>query len=127
MTDGEAIMEFVEVFKQAQRMCIELECCCIRCPVSDENGFCLIKPWANNVNPGEAERRVMAWAKKHPEPFYETWAELLYQDFLIWCQEKHPGRAKDEKAWFDYIYETHIPAEIAEKLGLKPKEANGYG
>lgn len=65
----------------------------------------------------------MSWAAEHPEPQYPTFADLLYDDFLKWCKVNHPRRAKDEKAWFDYIYETQIPADIAEKLGIQPKEA----
>ena len=68
------------------------------------------------------EEDALKWAAEHPEPVYPTFAEWLYESFLKWCQANHPGRAKDEKAWFDYLYETRIPEEMAEKLGIEPKE-----
>ena len=112
--------EFSEIMRQLKRMCDYNA----KRHSDDICSFCPFDCGAitnANTNWNEFAEVIEKWAAEHPEPQYPTWAELLYQDFLIWCQEKYPGRAKDEKAWFDYIYETHIPVDIAEKLGLKPK------
>ena len=105
-------MEFVEVFKQAQRMCnYYLEHGCRECPLSEcTDDVCVIRPWESR-EPEGVERRVMAWAKEHPEPRYPTWKEWLEEQCVI-----------SDVGWFKKGYKP-IPADIAEKLGLKPKEA----
>lgn len=118
---------FQEVMRQWKRLCMEShgENACANCPCSkDEYAlFCdAIYDTPNDTNWPFIETAVMSWAAEHPEPVYPTFAEWMYDSFLKWCQRNYPGRAKDEKAWFDYIYETRIPAYIAEKLGLQPKE-----
>lgn len=50
--------------------------------------------------------RIAEWAQKNPEPVYPTWYEYLTDLY--------------DSAWGD-IYDKCIPADIAEKLGLKPK------
>lgn len=61
------------------------------------------------------EKNVMQWAAEHPEPQYPTWME--------WLAANVPGVDADS------IYEavsvlnrTRIPADMARKLGIAPKE-----
>lgn len=98
-------MEFVEVFKHAQRLCKHMGFHCGKCPIRNHDGGCQLKPLEHGINLAEAERRVIAWAKEHPEPLYPTWGKWL--------------------AEYGIVLADSIPADIAEKLGLKPKEANG--
>ena len=57
----------------------------------------------------------MKWAAEHPELVYPTWFEWLSDMGLI---------VKNGDAYeFHFIRATkYIPADIAQKLGIKPKE-----
>ena len=71
--------------------------------------------------PDWEEMKNTEWGSFTIQTEYPTWADFLYYDFIVWCQENYPHRAKDEKAWWDYLYETHIPTKIAEQLGLEKR------
>ena len=76
-------------------------------------------------NIANIEKEVMAWAAEHPEPVYPTWAEWLNSIGVIISDRPFPtlnipvcvyqaGRKMVEP----------IPANIAEKLEIMPKESN---
>jgi hypothetical protein len=69
--------------------------------------------------PAESEKAIMDWAAEHPEPVYPTWVEYLVGIGVI------PHEIRLETA--DTLMDTHllkpIPADIAQKLGIEPKEA----
>lgn len=114
--------EFVQVMPQFMRLCDSYKHC-DDCPICQAGFNCDCDHQGySKTGAAEIEHIIMSWAAEHPEPTYPVWAEWFYKQFLIWCQTNYPGRAKDEKAWFDYLYDTHIPADIAQKLGIKPKE-----
>lgn len=54
----------------------------------------------------------MAWAAEHPEPVYPTWIDVL----ILYGVTDETGYN-----YLDSAY-NHIPADIAEKLGIEPKE-----
>ena len=56
----------------------------------------------------EFEEFITKWAEKHPEPVYPTWEAWI-------------------KWQMGYDIKDHIPVDIAEKLGIKPKEAKHEG
>lgn len=123
--------KFSEVMRQWRRMCDAMETTagegygCDICPVNnatDTMGCGAIFDMPPETNWEGMAEKIMRWAAEHPKPAYPTWADFFYDEFLRWCQEYHPGRAKDTDAWFDYLYETTIPADIAQKLGIEPKE-----
>ena len=58
----------------------------------------------------------MEWAAEHPEPVYPTWAEFLHEAFC----EKYPMPYRGGAAWYAFLRETPIPADIAQKLGIEP-------
>ena len=98
--------EFQEVMKQRNRMCKKYWTArsCHGCPIAEEKqayeGCCLI-----DLYPKRYEELVLQWAADHPEPVYPTWIE-----------------------WFNSLgimaikADERIPADIAERLGLQPKE-----
>ena len=90
--------EFSEVIRHFKRLCTTSDCntCCLKC---DKMG-CITM---SHEDPKEFERRVMWWASAHPEPQYPTWVEWFNSMGGVDCGER-------------------IPADIAEKLGIKPKE-----
>ena len=84
---------------------------------------------SDGVSLDEVERKIDAWAKKHPEPVYPTWSEWQNSIFIdgikriLPCEFGSSNRFKcKEKTCYQCINEP-IPADIAEKLGIKPKEA----
>ena len=95
--------EYTEVIKQFKRMCAHENCrTATGCPMNGCNisqcrkfGF---------ERPREFERRVMQWAKEHPS--YPSWEEYLCGiGFCTYNSLSDP-----------------IPADIAQKLGIEPKE-----
>ena len=121
--------EFTEVMRQARRMCKEQQNvdCCVRCPIN-KNG-CMVVADAEYVDYADAEQEIMHWAAEHPEPVYPTWAEW-YDATFPEAVYRHicPAIFGDEytdcgKDACRLCVERTIPAEIAEKLEIKPKEA----
>ena len=126
--------EFAEVMRQAHRMCDV--CKCDDCPMADHVDMCglIHSKYRKEGILLEFERIVMQWAKEHPEPQYPTWEE--------WQRDNFPGTlrflcqchfvAKDalenaigEKCEHIKCSECRarpIPADIAKKLGIRPKE-----
>ena len=112
--------EFSEVMKQRNRMCKKYwtERSCHGCPVAEEKqayeGCCLI-----DLDPKRYEELVLQWAEEHPEPVYPTWYEVMAKLGVI------DGRLGD-KTLGEHVIEGlihhRIPADIAEKLGLEPRE-----
>lgn len=100
-------MEFTEVMKQFRRM---ME--------AKKKGYGI--PAYANYNcaynhPEDFEKEVMAWAAEHPETQFPTWGEFLCNIGLIHdCTESEDVVSR--------LFHEEIPAEIAQKLGLKPKE-----
>ena len=69
--------------------------------------------------PVEAEALVMNWAAEHPEPVYPTWWEYMCMIGVI------PDTLGDKTLGDVTVYRLmsiKIPADIAEKLGIEPKE-----
>ena len=68
----------------------------------------------------DIELRIMSWAADHPEPVYPTWAEWLMEHGLVYASD-----SAYMKPWFvvnQRRIEKPIPDDIAQKLGIKPKE-----
>lgn len=79
----------------------------------DELSCCPLKMFTDD-HIANIEKEVMAWAAEHPEPQYPTWFEYLYAinnpDYF------------DLTEFYTWMRHTPIPADIAQKLGIKPKE-----
>lgn len=105
--------EFQEVMRQLNRLCLHYQYCS-DCPMYDECGnigaYCSEPKHSYRI-----EKTVMAWAAEHPEPVYPTWGEW----FLRTCQVPVTGDGKND---WDAVHMSHIPADIAQKLGIEPKE-----
>ena len=124
--------EFVEVMKVAGRMCTEYDVhYCAGCPMHNTAlNECALKV-SPDCHPDKElimlEAKVMKWASENPESCYPTWRE--------WQQEHFP----DAAGWMrpcnfislkgadcinctscERCAEQPIPADIAEKLGIKP-------
>ena len=97
--------EFSEVMKQLNRICTKSDC--TNCPM--ESMGCCGNIGFHCSNPIKAERIekiVMQWAAEHPEPKYPSWEEYL-------CSIGF---------WSYNSLSKPIPADIAKRLGIEPKE-----
>ena len=108
--------EFTSAMHEWARMCNAHTDNCQSCPLNG-NPFCEKEIF--DLTPSvikKAEQIIMAWAEEHPEPVYETWYEWLKDNGLTF----HDA----ESSWIGFTERIHhpIPADIAEKLGIEPKE-----
>ena len=121
--------EFTEVMKQAKRMCKAFsDGHCSECPIGNSDVLECGIAVTSEIDCEEVERRVMQWAQEHPEPMYPTWREWqnsMFPDADIHispCEFGSMDRFKCDDKTCTECMEQKIPADIAEKLGIKPKE-----
>lgn len=108
--------EFIDVIHTIQRICKRRKG---QCPM------CLLGKFAcpNNVRFDkteeaafcELEDAVVKWAEENPEPVYPTFREWLISIGVI-------GQMSTHSVIADKLAMTPIPADIAQKLGVEPKE-----
>lgn len=122
--------EFTDVMRQAKRMCESFsDGHCSKCPVGNVRMLECGVTATSEMDCEEVERRVMQWAAEHPEPVYPTWREWQNSTFkdahkhIAPCTFGSRDRFKCEGKTCYVCMEQQIPADIAEKLGIKPKEA----
>ena len=122
---GEMIAAFNFTMNQWRRMCNyyadKYTRCSNDCPILSvyEEGCGAIyeNEFAYKVSYAELENLVIEWAKENPEPVYPTWKEVCKELGLVTVSVDSNGYKKTTYNW-----EKQIPAEIARKLGVKPKE-----
>lgn len=120
--------EFVEVMRKIRELCNEREGC-IGCIMADDHmGWCGVRLCTPRLPEDEIERRVAQWeAEKYP-----TWYEfqvvrfsnhtrwICPMAFGVMCPNNGAGSVKE----CTECRNKPIPAEIAEKLGIRPREVN---
>ena len=109
---------FVTVMSQFMRLCDSYKHC-DDCPVNQAGFNCDCDHLGySKTGAAELEHIIMQWAAEHPEPVYPTWWEWLFGIGAVTRKVK-PDVASN-------LIETGlldpIPADIAEKLGIEPKE-----
>lgn len=128
--------EFEYVMQQANRMCNTQTMCSDKCPAYVHRCCCVsVEPRNGNeyvIDYADAEARVLAWAKDHPEPVYPSWEEGWRQLFPDAKEVICPLTCVTGEMYDKYLMKcnsgmicddckrTPIPAEIAKKLGIKP-------
>lgn len=118
--------EFTEVMRQAKRMCEARNGECSGCGLwLLGRTVCAMSGIMTCGMAEEAERIVMYWAAANPEPRYPTWAEWQRANFpnakRNICLMNFVGHnACFNQDWCDTCLNQPIPADIAEKLGVKP-------
>lgn len=124
--------EFVEVMKQARRICLEHPGDCDGCPLHDDEGLaCRFDLVEKYLYDDTTERIVLKWAEEHPEPMYpnlnEAWINLFPDSLEVPC----PKRLFGEGYYPIFVCTKHDCAyckampmhpEVAKKLGIKPIE-----
>ena len=123
--------EFTYIMEQAKRMCKTFsDGHCSECPVGDAKVLECGITVTSEMDCEEVERRVMQWAAEHPEQVYPTWHEWqnsTFPDAHKFIKPCEFGR-RDQfnctgKACIECM-EQQIPADIAEKLGIKPRRGD---
>lgn len=117
--------EFLEVIKQANRLC-KAYVDCSDCTLGSSSIGCapICDECYTDAALKEFEQTVMQWAKEHPEPRYPTWEEWYKESFPNSISGVHPCDfiRCDEFLGCDACKDQPIPAGIAKKLGVSPKE-----
>ena len=99
--------KFQEVMKQWRRFC-KSHSNCGECEF-DGKGICC-ETHLSGVPYSDIELRIMSWAAEHPEPVYPTWGQYFRRYYgLEYCKGHE-------------MLLENIPADIAQKLGIAPKE-----
>lgn len=127
------VSEFVKTMRDWRRMCEAYEC--PHCPLmlSRVCGRTPADMTDEDICKGEAA--IMEWAAEHTEPVYPMWVEWL-EEMGLTRRSVTAARAAntvepDSMQGIPFIMTLSlkayrpIPADIAEKLGLKPKGGNG--
>lgn len=118
-TGDEIVAEFQEVIEQFKRLCDSANQDCSSCRLG--NMSCSIKDIVDNSV--EFEKRVMSWAAEHPEPIYPTWEEYFVSKGLLKPYWNENGTAPyDMYKYAELALSNTISTDIAQKLGIKPKE-----
>ena len=116
--------EFIEVMKQARRLCAaEKEC--KKCLMWNSQGsFCRTDVLRSANDDAGTEQIVMSWAEAHPEKVYPSWDE--YQDEMFpnhtrgICPMMFGAECLHYNTACAECRSKPMPAEIAEKLGVRP-------
>ena len=118
--------DFVQTMKDWRRMCkaytTDNDSCCEGCPVVDfhEHGCGAIFEMEDSTDWKRYADTIKAWAAEHPEPVYPTWVEWLV-DSGVFPQKMSTIPSVAFNTIRDSL-SVEIPADIAEKLGIEPKE-----
>lgn len=113
--------EFVQTMKDWRRMCkaytTDDESCCEGCRVVDfhECGCGAIFEMNDSTDWQRYADAIAAWAAEHPEPVYPTWEQFIAEMYL------RSGRTKYHNIT-EWEINERISADIAQKLGIEPKE-----
>jgi hypothetical protein len=92
------------------------------CPLFDECGN--IGSHSSNAKQAmRIEKVVMSWAAEHPEPVYPTFGEWLEKQGIVKLVNGDRYEKDGRKVYMLLeSVENQIPADIAQKLGIEPKE-----
>ena len=116
---------FQEVMRQWSRLCGRHNdmMYCEGCPL-DASKTCEIVSELRMEDIKDAEKTIMAWAAEYPEPVYPTWAEWLAENGVIGDFENIERDFSEVEILCKMrdMMSKPIPADIAEKFGIKPKE-----
>lgn len=105
--------DFVQTMKDWRRMCKYYASNCDRCPLCNFECGAVPRKMKYHTD-DQVQAIILEWVKVHPEPVYPTWGEYI---------RSITGLDPVEVNGMRLALTRTIPADIAEKLGLQPKEA----
>jgi len=109
-------MDLADGLKQLSRMCAKYHEICDDCPLNGKD-FCSLEPADRDAEINvRAAAIIEKWADGNPELIYQTWWEWLENMGIV-------SKARSDSKIFDTtrMYDP-IPTDIAQKLGIEPKE-----
>ena len=119
---------FVQVMKEWQRMCEAMKHC-DECPMSGTTCWYGGRPDDSKSDFDYYEQQIMKWVEENPEPIYQTWREYLQEQGVLDVEyiSAASSTTSTSKSYVQTVktlapFYRPIPADIAEKLGLQPKE-----
>lgn len=121
--------EFMEIMRQAKRMCtVHGGICSYRCCPLANGKACRLLPDHDGEDYNELERIIMGWAAEHPEPVYPSWEEGWRQLFpdskFAPCPDCFGLKYRVDECVSGLTCTAckarPMPVEVAEKLGIKP-------
>jgi hypothetical protein len=73
----------------------------------------------------ELEEALLSWAAENPEPVYPTWGEWLEKQGVVKTVPS-PRYEENGALYYTPMYEitNPIPGDLAQKLGIEPKEVD---
>jgi hypothetical protein len=109
--------DFVQTMKDWKRMCNAMGqedeySACEKCGLKAFGCPAIYEKECDSADWNHVEEVVTAWAAEHPEPVYPTWVEYFRKIGIA---------PEDQKAFHSWLMQP-IPADIAQKLGIEPKE-----
>jgi hypothetical protein len=112
--------DFVQTMKYWKRMCNAMGqedeyTACDKCDLRDYGCPAIYEKECDSADWNHVEKVVAKWAAEHPEPVYPTWWSWLINEGVIEKGSTYTGA-------FDQLKTKSIPAGIAQKLGIEPKE-----
>ena len=123
--------DFVQTMKDWRRMCATYSTCdddcCKGCPVLDYDNGCGEIYEMGAADWKKYENAIAKWAAEHPEPKYPTWIEWLEEIGVAGrLPSVEPVFTENQEFYLrklGFTPKAHIPipADLAEKLGLEPK------
>lgn len=115
--------EFQEVARQKHRMCMMYDKHgCEGCPLNNGDCGVLNMRFTDADTVTRVENAVMCWAAEHPEPVYPTWKEWLEEQRVVVHFDSVSEKGTKVKWELTNKSNCRIPADIAENLGIEPKE-----
>jgi hypothetical protein len=123
--------DFMQTMKNWKRMCNAMGqedeyTACDKCDLRDFGCPAIYEKECDSTDWKHVENVVAKWAAEHPEPIYPSWIDWLMANGVIpdSYSAKHSMESGVRAATF-YVTSkafTPIPADIAQKLGIEPKE-----
>lgn len=121
--------DFVQTMKEWRRMCKfyadkstkDEHSCMDMCPLGHNTACGMIEDALDSDIETMAEE-IAKWAAEHPEPVYPTWKEWLEEQRVVVHFDSVSEKGTKVKWELTNKSNCHIPADIAEKLGLQSKE-----
>ena len=128
--------EFKDVMREWKRMCAyetdkaakEQRPCGMVCPVGPLSVCGECADWREE-DFAKAEERIMDWADEHPAPQYPTWGEWLAENNIleVTCSTRATSTTSSSTTYVQNVrtlpaFYRPIPADIAAKLEIEPKE-----
>lgn len=121
-------MDFVQTMKDWKRMCNAMEqedeyTACDKCDLRDFGCPANYEKECDSADWKHIENVIAKWAAEHPESLYPTWGEWLEKQGVV-KKVLSPRYEEDGTCCYIAMYEIKkpIPADIAQKLGIEPKE-----